>query len=271
MDNVRFFFLNRSVVADSYIQGIFFNCVNVFNCNDALEWDGSAETNGETELHIVNSQFTVNKTGFNLKKIGFITGTGNMFIGNNSNPSFTLVFFRLTGCWEYTIVGNNFYSGSSTQNAAFFIENTASNPTNISGYNSIVALNTFDSLYAAFIIDATGVSPNIYLNKYSVSVSNTVINNSSSPVIKEDSVFKYKGNTTFSTSNVVQRVTVPVPSGLFKTTPELATIHWNGDYVIYGNFQESESTATSLVFTVRRYDGSAFTGGPFSYSIRASQ
>lgn len=270
MDNVRLWFLNRPTVANQYIQGLFYDKVNVFNCNYALAWDASAVSTGQTELHIVNSQFTVNSVGFNLTKIGYITGSNNMFISNNQNTSVPSIFIRLNGCFEYSFVANNFYGGSLTQNIAFEIANSVPVATDQAHYNGLIALNTFDSLVDAYVIGADSVSPRIWRNIYTPSVTNIIANNSSSPVVKEDSVFQYTGVVTFGASNALQRITVAVPAGLFRQQPELATIHWNGDYVMFGNFLASESSATSLVFGIRRYDGTAFTGGPFSYSIRAS-
>lgn len=273
MDNCRLWFLNRAVVANAYNQGIFYNCVNVFNCNYALDWDARAETYGQTELHVFNSQFSVHNAGFNISKIGYITAAGNMFIGATESTSPPTIFFRLNGCWEYSITTNNFVGGGHRNCIGFEIANDVPNAStaNQSNYNGLIAMNTFDSMDVAILIESDSVSPHIRNNIYTISVTNTVVNNSSSPVVREDSVFKFTGSVSFATSNALQRVTVPVPAGLFRGTPDIAAIHWNGDYVIFGNFQVSESSSTSLVFTIRRYDGLAFNGGPFSYSVRASQ
>lgn len=273
MDNCRLWFLNRAVVANAYNQGIFYNCVNVFNCNYALDWDARAEAYGQTELHVFNSQFSVHNAGFNISKIGYITAAGNMFIGATESTSPPTIFFRLNGCWEYSITTNNFVGGGHRNCIGFEIANDVPNPStaNQSNYNGLIAMNTFDSMDVAILIESDSVSPHIRNNIYTISVTNTVVNNSSSPVVREDSVFKFTGTVTFATSNALQRVTVSVPAGLFRGTPDIATIHWNGDYVMFGNFQSSESSATSLVFTIRRYDGLAFNGGPFGYSVRASQ
>lgn len=270
MDNVRLWFLNRPTVANQYIQGLFYDKVNVFNCNYALAWDASAVSEGQTELHIVNSQFTVNSAGFSLTKIGFITGSNNMFISNNQNTSAPSIFIRLNGCFEYSFVANNFYGGSVTRNIGIEISNSVPVATDQAHYNGLIALNTFDELVDALVIDADSISPRLWRNIYTPTVTNIIANNSTSPVVKEDSVFQYTGIVTFGASNALQRVTVAVPAGLFRQQPELATIHWNGDYVMLGNFLASESSATSLVFGIRRYDGTAFTGGPFSYTIRCS-
>lgn len=269
MENVRFFFLNRSVIANEFIQGLFFNCVNVFNANYGLVWNASAEANGQTELHIVNSQMTFQTCALNLTRIGFITINSTMFIGNRpAGASYTLIVMRLDGCFDYSIANNNIFGGSSTSTIGIEINNQSGA---VLTYQGIVTSNVFDSLDIGIIIDSGAGGGRIYDNSYTPSVNNQVINNSGLNLAREDAVFKFSGASTFGTSSSVQRITVSVPAGLFKTTPELATIHWNGDYLIFGNFQASESSATSLVFTVRRYDGTAFTGGPFSYSVRASQ
>ncbi|MDU7377812.1 MAG: hypothetical protein E7L09_05495 [Enterobacteriaceae bacterium] len=269
MDNVRFFFLNRSVIANEFIQGLFFNCVNVFNANYGLVWNASAEANGQTELHIVNSQMTFQTCALNLTRIGFITINSTMFIGNRpAGASYTLIVMRLDGCFDYSITNNNIFGASSTSTIGIEINNQSGA---ILTYQGVLSSNIFDSLDIGVLIDAGAGGGRMYDNVYSPSVNNQVVNNSGLNLAREDAVFKFAGTTTFGTSNALQRVTVAVPAGLFKTTPELATIHWNGDYVIFGNYQVSESSATSLVFTVRRYDGSAFNGGPFSYSVRASQ
>lgn len=269
MDNVRFFFLNRAVIANEFIQGLFFDCVNVFNANYGLVWNASAEANGQTELHIVNSQMTFQTCALNLTRIGFITINSTMFIGNRpAGSSYTLIVMRLDGCFDYSITNNNIFGASSTATIGIEINNQSGA---ILTYQGILSSNIFDSLDIGVLIDAGAGGGRMYDNVYSPSVNNQVVNSSGLNLAREDAVFKFTGIATFGTSNALQRVTVAVPAGLFKTTPELATIHWNGDYVIFGNYQVSESSATSLVFTVRRYDGSAFNGGPFSYSVRASQ
>ena len=267
IDNCRLWFLDVALTANEFIQGIFLTNSNVFNCNHGLVWDAGAETNGQTELHVVNCQMTFTYDAINLTRIGFIVVNSSMFIGNQGTAS--MVILRLDSCFEYSITNNNFYGGTNVNNIGIEVAATYASTANMQNYPGIVYGNTFDALAEGVHLSSSAQGLRLSNNVYTASVTTQVVNSSGYLFAREDVVFNYNNVITFATTSAVQTITVNIPAGVFATTPGQVALHWNGDYVMSGNYSIADSSTTSLVFKVRRFDGATFTGGPFAYSIRA--
>lgn len=268
IDNVRVFFKETAVRANEYIQGLFFNAFNVFNCKYGISWDASALTDGQTEAHITNSQFTATYP-VAFKRIGFVTASNNMFIGFLNDTTTTGVMADFDTCYDVVFSSNNIYGGNSSRYIGIAVQGTSGASQQGAYYPSLITNNTFDSLLTGVSVASTASGVRVRNNVFTASVT-TNIDDGASDTVKDNDLWITEVTKTFSSAGTSQALTVTVPDGLFKARPRIAEIIFLGDYLLYASYNRDSSSSTSLQFIIRKTDGSSVPVGPYALAIKAS-
>ncbi|MBV4365930.1 glycoside hydrolase family 55 protein [Erwinia phyllosphaerae] len=268
IDNVRVFFKETALKANQYIQGLFFNAFNVFNCKYGISWDASSLTDGQTEAHITNSQFTATYP-IAFKRIGFVTASNNMFIGFLNDTTTTGVMADFDTCYDVVFSSNNIYGGNSSRYIGVAIQGTSGASQQGAYYPSLITNNTFDSLLTGVSVASTASGVRIRNNVFTASVT-TNVDDGASDTVKDNDLWITEVTKTFSIAAGYQTLTVSVPDGLFKTRPRIAEVIFLGDYLLYASYNRDNSTSRSLEFIIRKTDATNVPTGPYALAIKAS-
>ncbi|TPJ85517.1 hypothetical protein FJ434_16460 [Mesorhizobium sp. B2-5-13] len=220
------------------------------------------------KLHVVNCDLFKNggggaPVGFAANLVNMVTCAHAQFIGNSLGTTDTTLPIGIVAdgnCYRMIVEGNLFQSMTNG-----IVLNTTTN-------GAIVAGNIFYNCAVGVLLN-TGTGGNIIgVNKYDGTYTNR-ISDISGTTTNQTVPFKYTAQKTavFGSSLATQTVTFTIPAGVFVAAPPFATLatYFNSGLYPVFIYDSSSSTATSLVFLVREYQGATIAAGTYLFAMTA--
>lgn len=255
---------NTWINAGSNVEGIYLTQCSHVAGNRAMFWLAGAESG----LHVIGGHYNNIAGNFYLKGIFDFEIIGALLFseGHAANP---FIYIEIQDGMRWTISGNVMNSGGTGTETGIAVNNSQGG----AGYGGTISGNAFNNLTGSPInLTPSAAYVTVGLNSYNNCTGADVVNSNPNTNRVERRRYTVSQVVTLVGGAITETVNIPIPTGVFKSKPDIGNVTGEGIQCIGFYDQPSgTSTATNMKVDLRKLDGVNFAAGPIRLSVIAEQ